>query len=143
MKKIIDGKLYNTETARKVDEAWGGDGFRRFEETLYCKKTGEYFLYGKGGPMTKYAHSEGQNSWSGGDKFIPLSYKAAQEWAEQWMDADDYEKEFGPVSEGDDRVSLNVSLSAGDAAQLKRMAQEKDMTVSAYLSQLIRSTAQT
>jgi hypothetical protein len=92
--------------------------------------------------MTKYAHSEGQNSWSGGDKFIPLSYKAAQEWAEQWMDADDYEKEFGPVSEGDDRVSLNVSMSAGDAAQLKRMAQEKDMTVSAYLSQLIRSTAQ-
>ena len=46
MKKIINGKMYNTDTARKVASCEHGDGprdFRYYSESLYCKRTGEYF----------------------------------------------------------------------------------------------------
>ena len=62
MKKIINGKLYNTETAKKLAEysndcTWSD--FRCLEEALYRKRTGEYFLYGSGGPLTGYAEKHG------------------------------------------------------------------------------------
>ena len=142
MKKIINGKMYDTETATAVKNDMGGEGFGRYDETLYRKKTGEYFLYGEGGPRTRYAHSAGQNAWSGGEKCIPLTYDEAREWAEHTMDADEYENEFGPVSESDDRVSVHLSLSDGDAAKLKRLAQIAGISVSAYVAQLIQEKDQ-
>lgn len=56
MKKIINGKKYDTETAREVAcKAWGYYGDLNFVfETLYKKKTGEFFLYGEGGANTSY-----------------------------------------------------------------------------------------
>lgn len=50
MKKIIDGKMYNTETAKECG-TWDNCeyGFNRVEETLYRKKTGEFFIHGEGG----------------------------------------------------------------------------------------------
>ena len=63
MKKIINGKKYDTDTAQELASWDNGGGWRDFhhcEETLYRKKTGEFFLFGEGGPMTKYAVSTGQ-----------------------------------------------------------------------------------
>jgi hypothetical protein len=102
MKKIINGKLYNTETAQLI-ASYSNTGdtrdFSRFSEELYQKKTGEYFLYGEGGPMTKYSRSCGQNSWSGDENIEPLTDTAAKAWAEEYMDADDFMGVFGPVEE--------------------------------------------
>lgn len=56
MKKIINKKTYDTETAKPVcvySYVFAGD-FRKVTETLYRKKTGEYFLHGIGGPASKY-----------------------------------------------------------------------------------------
>ena len=54
MKKIINGKTYNTETAKKLanwdNEIYGS--FDSIEETLYQKRTGEFFLAGEGGAST-------------------------------------------------------------------------------------------
>ena len=49
MKKIINYKKYDTETARVVGSwSYGNPGDFRYQvETLYCKKTGEYFFYEK------------------------------------------------------------------------------------------------
>ena len=47
MKKVINGLLYNTETAKEIgyhSENFPGD-FKYVCETLYKKKTGEYFLH--------------------------------------------------------------------------------------------------
>ena len=104
MKKIINGKLYNTETAKMVGNGsnypshYPGD-FGYFDEYLYKKKTGEFFLCGKGGPMTKYAHSVGQNCWSGGEDIIPLTTDEAKEWVEKYFDAYEYIAIFGEVEE--------------------------------------------
>ena len=102
MKKIINGKKYNTETATKLGDRWNGlalNDLGRVYEELYRKKTGEYFLYGEGGALTKYSVSTGQNCWAGGKKIIPMTEDEAREWAEMWLDADEYELIFGEVEE--------------------------------------------
>ena len=102
MKKIINGKKYDTETAKQLGTyanygSWRD--FSHYEETLYRKKTGEYFLHGKGGAMTHYAVSESQNSWTGGEKIIPLTEAEARAWSENNLTCEAYESIFGEVEE--------------------------------------------
>lgn len=132
MKKVINGKLYNTETAKEIKSVSHGDGprdFRYYEETLYRKRTGEYFLAGEGGPMTKYRQTVGQNSWRGGDGIIPLSYEETLAWAEQEMDVDEYEAEFGQVDEGD-LAHLHISVPASIADAIRKAAKVEGVSVS-------------
>ena len=132
MKRIINGKLYNTDTARAVKTIDHGDGprdFHYYSETLYKKRTGEYFLAGEGGPLTKYRQTVGQNSWRGGEGIIPLTYEEALAWAESEMDADEYEAEFGPVSETE-TVILSVSLPADVADRIRKAAASEGISVS-------------
>ena len=85
MKKIISGKRYDTETAQKVAHYSNGLGrrdFRGYDEDLYRTKNGNWFLYGDGGPMTKYARPCG-NMTSGGTDIIPLTAADAQLWLEE------------------------------------------------------------
>ena len=102
MKKIINYKMYNTETATMVASYTNGYGFSDFHyigEELYRKKTGEYFLYGRGGAMTMYGECCGSNSWSGGSAIFPLTVDEAQEWVMEHCDADTYISLFGEVEE--------------------------------------------
>lgn len=142
MKKIINGKVYDTNTATRVAQ-WeymeDAGNFGYSSEELYRKKTGEFFIHGKGGPMTKYAESTGENNWRGGEKIIPLSYEAAQKWAEEHMDGDEYEKIFGAVAEDASRVTVTFSLPAGLVEQLKRKASKRGIGQSDLLEELIRS----
>lgn len=101
MKKIINGKMYNTDTARVVggiSRGYPGD-LDYWCEELHQKRTGEFFLYGTGGPMSKYARRTGQNEWSGGEAIFPLSLEEAQRWAEEYLDANEYEEVFGTCEE--------------------------------------------
>lgn len=65
MKRYINGKVYDTSTAQEIGSyanAGNWRDFSHYEETLYRKRTGEYFLHGEGGPMTAYRESMGQNT---------------------------------------------------------------------------------
>ena len=141
MKKIINNKAYDTDTAKELG-SWSNmadyGNFSQFSETLYRKKTGEFFLYGEGGPMTKYAVAEGQNSWRGGSRIMPLSFQEARAWAEEHLDGDEYEQIFGEVSEDDSRVQVCYSLSAQAAETVKRRAAELGISASSYIESLIR-----
>lgn len=143
MKKIINGKLYNTETARKLGSYENMADYRNFHyfcEALYQKRTGEYFLHGEGGPMTQYARTIDQNSWSGGEKIMPMSVEAARKWAEEHLDADDYAEAFGMPDEGDDAVeSLHVQLPAALMAEIRSDAAERGISLRTYIEQLIRN----
>ena len=101
MKKIINNKMYNTETATEVasydNGCYLGD-FRHFREELYRKRTGEFFLYGSGGAMSKYSKPCGSGR-SGGDQIIPMSESKAKRWVMEHCDADTYIKLFGEVEE--------------------------------------------
>jgi hypothetical protein len=135
MKKIIKSKQYNTETAKECGQYSYSNrsDFNYFCETLYRKKNGEFFLHGDGGAASQYAKSCGQNEWCGGETIIPLTYQEAQEWAEKHLTGDEYEDIFGDVSEDENRVSLNLSMTASEAEIIKRNAAQEGMTVSAYI----------
>ena len=102
MKKIINGKKYDTETAKKVGCACSnvsrGD-FSFWEEELYKKKTGEFFLYGSGGPASRYSKAVDMNTWSGDERIIPLTEDKAKKWCEKNLDVEEYEEVFGEVKE--------------------------------------------
>lgn len=141
MKKIINGKVYDTEKATEV-ASWSNGGswrdFRHIEETLYRKKTGEFFLFGEGGPMTQYAKSCGQNEWTGGELITPMTYAAAQKWAEEHLDGNDYEAIFGEVVEDESKVTVTYRLSASTVETVKRRAAEAGIGISEYLESLIK-----
>lgn len=141
MKKIIQGKLYDTTTAKALG-TWQNAGswsdFNHMEETLYRKRTGEFFLMGEGGPMTKYAVSVEQNSWIGGSKIIPITAANARKWAEDHLSADEYAAIFGLPSEGDDeRATLCVQLPAALVARIRANAADAAQSVTAYLEALL------
>lgn len=101
MKKIINGKLYNTETARLIGdyEYSNSSDFNWVYEGLYVTKKGQYFLAGKGGANSKYGKSLGNNSYGGGSNIELLTENEAKEWAEDNLSTDEYTEEF-EIEEG-------------------------------------------
>ncbi|MBO7669883.1 MAG: hypothetical protein J6S60_04765 [Oscillospiraceae bacterium] len=144
MKKIINGKLYDTETAKRVGVWTNNRSYRDFsfvDEELFRKRTGEFFLHGKGGPMSKYAESCGDNTWSGGEELIPLSAGKAREWAEKNLSADEYAEIFGMPDEGsDEKSTLCIQLPADLMAKLRIGATDAGSTLTAYVEALLRKS---
>ena len=139
MKKIINGKVYDTETAQVLG-SWSNmsdRSFERIDETLYRKRTGEFFLHGEGGPMSRYAVQIGQNNWRGGEKITPLSWVDARSWVESHLSSEDYERIFGPVSEDGSRVAVNLSISASSLELARRAAAQSGVSLSSYIMSLI------
>lgn len=102
MKQIIDGKLYNTKTATFLGEYQYSNSrdFHFLYEALYKTKKGTYFLYGEGGPLSKYVKASGNNSYGGSSEITLMSEKEAKEWAEENISADEYLDIFGELEEG-------------------------------------------
>ena len=101
MKKIINGRLYDTQTAKALasrDNNCQPGSFDYVVETLYRKKTGEFFLSGSGGARTIYAeHFEGGSR--GSSRIMPLNEAKARKWVESYADAEKYMELFGEVDE--------------------------------------------
>ena len=90
MKKIIDGKIYNTDTATLVatcDYGFPGD-FTHFEEGLYRTAKGAWFVAGKGGAMSHYGVAIGNGSRSGSNNIRVLSDGEAKRWLESYGETD-------------------------------------------------------
>jgi len=81
MNAIINGKRYDTDTARKIGSASYGYGrdFGAWEEALHVTQKGAYFTAGSGGPMTSYARRVDSNTTSGGSAIRVLSRTEAAE----------------------------------------------------------------
>ena len=111
MKVIINRRKYDTSTAEElaVDSYSNSRDFAYWEETLYRKANGEYFLYGEGGAASKYRECCGQNEWCGGARIVPLTIAEAMDWAEKHMDADRFESVFGTVTEDAQPVIVAVA----------------------------------
>ena len=97
VKKIIQGFRWDTDKADKVcdiTEGYAGD-FRRIDAVLYrTKRAKKFFLAGSGGPMTVFAKSVDQNSWTGSDGIIPIDDEDARRYAEKYANAETIERFF-------------------------------------------------
>ena len=140
MKKVLNGKVYDTETAKKCGEyepnPYRSD-FNWYCEELYQKKTGEFFLYGEGNANSPYKRTVSQNEWCGGEKIEPLTYNEAQKWAEKHLDGDEYIEIFGEPEEDETKVQLKVYVSNVTLAKAKNAAAQKEISISEYIEGLI------
>lgn len=140
MKKIINGKKYNTETAQKMggyDNGYAVNDFNHTTETLYRKKTGEFFLHGEGGGLSRYANAFG-DSMGWGEQIIPLTEKEAEEWAEARLEVDEYEAIFGVVREdGSDKI-VNATVTARSHEVLRRIQSKTGKTMGKIMDELIQ-----
>jgi hypothetical protein len=102
MKKVINGKSYNCDTAREIAYArsdCGKSDFAWWEETLYKKSTGEFFLEGHGGPMSRYSQASGANSTISGSAIVPLTLADTKAWIESKGDWNLWTSLFGQPPE--------------------------------------------
>lgn len=123
MKKIINGKLYNTDTAKELAtyESGAVSDNSHYIEMLYRKRTGEYFLYGEGGPASRYAEQAyGDNAFTSGEGIVPLTLNGAEKWAEKNLEADEYESIFGAVGEGSQKdIHIQIDGKLGQKLEAK------------------------
>ncbi len=129
MKKIINGRRYDTSTATLIDYYMINDigfdkvdksnveAFRKyiFEkrlleqrlENLYRKKTGEFFLYTLNVPMSRLAERK-LYGIADYENIVPLTVDEAKEWLEECSDAETYESVFEIEDEGNIAFSLLI-----------------------------------
>jgi hypothetical protein len=84
MKKIINGKIYNTETATCIaDENKSLFNFYSTSESLYRTKSGNWFIYGESSAGGRYGRSsEGGRTESSGEDIVAIKPEEAARWAE-------------------------------------------------------------
>lgn len=138
MKKVINGRLYDTSTAKELAkyEYSYRSQFDYYSEALYRKKTGEYFIYGYGHADSPYKKRIDHSTWGPGEKITPISWDEAREWAEANLSADSYGEIFDPVVDG--RETLSISISADAAETARREASKASKSLSAYIESLIK-----
>lgn len=124
MKKIIDGKVYSTETAAKIGTISRGAEQNNLCETLYRKKTGEYFLHVSGG-------------WSARENICPLIYADAQRWAKESLASDVYDAFFGSIVDDKHKVFFGLNLPADLVERVKRSAAQQGSSISGYVEALL------
>lgn len=96
MKRVINKKVYNTETAMLIAENFNGlvgNDYRSLTEQLYRTKKENYFLCGSGGPLTKYAKSSGNQTY-GSSEIIPMTNQEAYQWLEENKETEAIEEFF-------------------------------------------------
>lgn len=137
MKKIIQGVLCDTSTAKHLGSAsyLGIRDFSHWSEELYRTKSGKFFLYGEGGPSSRYAVTIGQNEWSGGEKIQLLSRETAMKWAEEYLDGDEYIAAFGDPEETEKAMSIILPLKTRE--RLEVLKAETGMTFSEIIARAI------
>lgn len=96
MRKIINGKIYDTKTADCIAE-WSNhytpNDFHYCEESLYRTKKGNWFLAGEGGALSKYARPV-QGGSGGGEGLTPLTSDEARQWLEDHGFTEELEQYF-------------------------------------------------
>ena len=85
MIRIIDGKRYNTETAKLLGEysnGLSGSDFRYEREKLYRTAKGAWFLYYSGGANSIYREWD-VDAYINSSGIMPLSNDEAYDWCER------------------------------------------------------------
>lgn len=139
MKKVIQGVLCDTSTAKHLGSAsyLGVRDFAHWSEELYRTKSGKYFLYGEGGPASRYAVTIGQNEWSGGEKIQLLSRETAMEWAEEHLDGEEYVAAFGDPEETE--KAMCIVLPVASRSRLEEIKRETGMTFSEIIARAVEA----
>ena len=137
MNKVINGKKYNTDTAKmlaQIDNRLLPNDFGYESETLYLTKSGNYFLHGEGHVKSKYGEWRG-NTRGWGEKIIPLSEEAAKNWCQENLIAEKYEFIFGELQ--GDRVKISADILPSTKKKIDKLRNDNNMSIGQLLDMLI------
>ena len=97
MRRVIGGKVYDTEQAKRVCRfvsEFGPSDFEYEVTELYITARGAWFLAGWGGPYSRWAVEAGRNAWTSGRGLQPIAPPEAQSFLEQNGTAEEFELYF-------------------------------------------------
>ena len=140
MKRIIRNKVYDTRTATLIKQAdhpniTNGEG--SCKQSLYRKKTGDYFLFVDGARTDVFDNLALENNVHDRERHIyPLTYEQTRAWAEEEMSADEWLAIFEPV-EDDTLMALNLTLSASAVSKFRLAAQRQQISQRELMERLI------
>ena len=96
MKKVIDGKLYNTRTAKYICDTGNTIRESDFEwerSALYITKKGRFFISGEGGALSRFATKSGNHRTTGSGLF-PLTQGEALQLCRKHGEPEDLQEFF-------------------------------------------------
>lgn len=140
MKKIIDNRVYDTDTAQLIkradhDNIRNGEG--KCKQSLYRKRTGDYFLCVSGARTDTFHNLHLADVRHDRERHIYcLTYEQARAWCEAEMDADEWLENFEPA-EDDSLTALNLTLSAAAVSKFKLSAQQQQISQRELMERLI------
>lgn len=118
MKRIIDGKTYNTETSTKIDAEWQHPQSPTFND-LYQTRHGAYFR--------SYGDDE---IW----QLQPLTPQQAQAWMESHSDPELLEQHFGEQPEaGESESRLTVRIPDALKVRIEAAAETNNQSLNAWI----------
>lgn len=128
MRRLIDNKWYDTESARLVGTNCNGShGDDYFRESLFRKRGGAFFLERQIGETEDcFAHS---------DKLYPMCYDKAREWAEAYLPCEVVADEFS--GGGAAKKTLQLRITPRAKAIALREAARMGTSLSQYAESLI------
>ena len=83
MKKVINGKMYDTETDLAVafyESSNDVNSRYYYSEQLHMTHDGEFYIHGTGGYFTQYATVCEDGSKISGEEIIPMTLEGAKLW---------------------------------------------------------------
>lgn len=99
MRRVVDGRMYDTEMAERVCgiDIGSRSDFRYEDTTLYRTKKGAFFLAGEGGPLSRWGRRV-DGGKAGGKGILPVDTAIALAFAEEAeLDADRFTEFFGDL----------------------------------------------
>jgi predicted HicB family RNase H-like nuclease len=123
MRRIINGKAYDTETGELVVERGNGDEV----EVLYRTRNGAYFLW------EQYLIPDGYGFYDAAHKIIPFEDEQAKRWLE--ANANEFVEEyFGEMPEGGAAERrLTLRLPNNLARRLETLAAAKGISMNRHI----------
>lgn len=107
MRRIIHDKVYDTDTAKLQATGY-------YQEELFLKKTGEYFLY------------DAENK-----KITPLTYEEAKSWAKEKLGAEEYMALF-EISDDSDLSDILKSIRRPTGLNKSDFAEKYKIPIGTY-----------
>lgn len=129
--KTFDGKKYDVVTSEKIGSYTTGKGENWLEETLYRKRSGEYYLMGSGGDDT---------CWRGTDGVQPLCRAWAESWVLECLGKDAYDRIFARPAEPKEKQRITVELPADAYARLTELSESAGVSKTRVIEKLLQES---
>lgn len=159
MKRIIEGRAYNTDTATRIARDDRGHGRDGSFAILYQTRDGAFFLAGAGGELSEWARPDGETprySWTmrwdetlqqyrvgldDGDvaDIRPLTGEEARAWLVETQQHFVFDHLFGETPEGQDDQAATYCLRmpAPLKARASDAAEKAGVSLNAWLTRMI------